>query len=385
MERNGCNHKPVNVMKKVLLFALLLILSACANVDLSLTDQTKVYSDPTVRKSPLQVSVHPKGKQYRPLTAYFHPFVIQQRTSDHASLSDAFAQIFYSAWTEERLFPVMELQPGTRYQGLSTALDTARRRGADLLILGKVPYFYAGHTLDDTAITIQLDIYAAGSGVLLWTMMQSGRLEERPPDDYFYFKHEFRMSEAPFNKIIREIAKDMTIPLKAWLPSPDAQFKYVDNPAQVKSSLMQQAESPTPTATDPGPGVTLPPDADDSTMVRPDVPGVNLNILFDFDKATIQESSYPLLDALSEALNSPELKGKQVIIGGHTDAKGDETYNLSLSKKRADAVKTYLVNKGGIAPSSIETVGYGKSRPLNQGTTTEEQQKNRRVEIRLAG
>ncbi len=385
MGRNGCNHKPVNVMKKVLFFALLLILSACANVDLSLTDQTKVYSDPTVRKSPLQVSVHPRGKQYRPLTAYFYPFVIQQRTSDHASLSDSFAQIFYSAWTEERLFPVMELQSGTRYQGLSTALETARRRGADLLILGKVPYFYAGHTLDDTAITVQVDIYAAGSGILLWTMMQSGRLEERPPDDYFYFKHEFRMSEAPFNKIIREIAKDMTIPLKAWLPSPDTQYKYVDNPAQVKPSLTQLVEAPATTATDPGPGVTLPPESNENTVVRPDVPGVNLDVHFDFDKATIQESSYPLLDALSEALNSPELKGKSIIIGGHTDTKGNEAYNLSLSKKRADAVKAYLVNKGGVDPATIETVGYGKSRPLNQGLTTKEQQKNRRVEIRLAG
>lgn len=377
-------------MKKALLFALLLTLSACANVDLSLTDQTKVYSDPDVRKSPLQVSVHPKGKQYRPLTAYFHPFVIQQQTSDHASLSDSFARIFYSAWTEERLFPVMELQSGTRYQGLKTALRNAQRRGADLLILGKVPYFYAGHTVDDTAITIQIDIYAAGSGVLLWTMMQSGRIEERAPDDYFYFKHEFRMSEGPFNKIIREIANDMAIPLKAWLPSPDTEYEYVDTPDKVKSSLAPLVQTPAVTENDPGPGVTLPPEQTANAQnqpddIRPSVPGVNLNIHFDFDKASIKEQSYPMLDALGEALNTPELKGKPIIIGGHTDTTGDAAYNLALSKKRAEAVKAYLVNKWKVDPATIEAVGYGKSRPLSKGTTSEDLQKNRRVEIRLAG
>ncbi|NDV17899.1 OmpA family protein [Pseudodesulfovibrio sp. JC047] len=372
-------------MKKVLLFALLLTVSACANVDLSLTDQTKIYTDPSVRKSPLQVSVHPKGTQHRPLTAYFYPFIIQQQTSDHASLAHSFAQIFYSAWAEERLFPIMEMQPGTRYQGMTSALETARRRGADLLVLGKVPYFYAGHTVDDTAITIQLDIYAAGSGVLLWTMMQSGRLEERPADDYFYFKHEFRMSEAPFNMIIRAIAKDMTIPLKAWLPSPDTQYPYVETPTQVKPALMEQAHmSKNQDALDPGHGVALPPDVTPATVVRPHVPGVDLNIQFDFDKISIQQKSYPLLDALSETLTSPELRGRHLIVGGHSDASGNAAYNQTLSKKRAEAVKTYLVTKGRVNPALIETIGYGQSRPLNQGKTPEEQRQNRRVEIRLA-
>ena len=49
---------------------------------------------------------------------------------------------------------------GNPYRGLQYALGSARERGADLLILGKVPYFYAGHTVDDTAITLQIDIYS---------------------------------------------------------------------------------------------------------------------------------------------------------------------------------------------------------------------------------
>lgn len=384
-------------MKKALLFALLFIIPACAYVDPSLTDQTVVYSDAPVRKSTLQVSVHPKGRQYSPLSAYFYPFVIQQRTTDNVALADSFAQIFHYAWTEERLFTVQEFRPNQRYQGLNHALAAARNRGADLLILGKVPYFYAGHTLDDTAITIQVDIYAADSGTLLWTMMQSGRMESKLPDDYFYFKHETRMSDDAFNKIIRAIAKDMTIPLKAWLPDPDAEFNFAQTPAQVKQNLTPASGMLAAPGQKPAPGneTELPPEgaieqtsdaprANKAPQDRPHVRGVNLDIQFDFNKSTIQQGSYPQLDALGEALTSDDLRGSKIIIGGHTDASGDAKYNLTLSKRRADSVKKYLVDKWKINPATIETIGYGKSRPLNNGTTLEERKKNRRVEIRVA-
>ena len=373
-------------MKKVLFFALLLTISACAYVDPSITDQTTIYYNSPVRKSALQVSVHPKGKQYRPLTAYFHPFVIQQPNSDYMHLSNAFAAIFHGAWIEERLFPILEFQPGTPYQGLNAALAKARRRGADLLILGSVPYFYAGHTVDDTAITIQMNIYSAGNGNLLWSMMQSGRIEDKLPDDYIYFRHEYRLTEGPFNKIIRNMAKDMAIPLKAWLPSPDTDYQFASNARDVEANLTQNPVVP---ATDDKKSMDndLPAETTDTPVTdeakRPQINGVNLNIEFDFNKDTIRQKSYALLDSLGEALNSDDLKGKSIIIGGHTDSKGTAQYNLSLSKKRAKSVKAYLVNKWGVAPDLIEAVGYGKSRPLNDGKTKEDQQKNRRVEIRL--
>ncbi len=347
--------------------------------------------------------MHPKGKQYRPLTAYFHPFVIQQHNSDYLHLSNAFAQIFHGAWMEERLFPIMELQQGVKYEGLNIALERARRRGADLLILGSVPYFYAGHTIDDTAITIKIDIYSAGNGNLLWTMMQSGRIEDKLPDDYIYFRHEYRLSEGPFNKIIRTLAKDMAIPLKAWLPDPDTDYQFADNAAGVTTNLVSGQGITNEEAREDG--GNLPPEEgangmnnsgkqddamfdggtnSETNAYRPQVNGVNLKIEFDTAKDTIRPHSLVLLDALGEALNSEELKGKNIIIGGHTDAMGSDEYNLKLSKHRAESVKKYLINKWGVAPDTLEAVGYGKSRPISEGTTNEEEQKNRRVEIRLA-
>lgn len=388
--------QPVNAMKKLCIFALLLTLCACAKVDPSLTDQTKVYTDMPVRKSALQVSLHPKGKQYRPLNAYIHPFAIQQQTIDYEHLADTFGEIFHHAWLEEQMFTIQEFGKGKPYHGLSRALDEARRRGADLLVLAKVPYFYAGHTLDDTAITLQVDIYAAGNGQLLWSMVQSGRIEDRFPDDYIYFRHEFRLSTSPFNLIIRDIAKDMAIPLKAWLPDPDVRYNFASTAKGMEANLTGQpmadgqdtkdGAKPADDTNGSGMEKSLPDDGaapmDDTP--RPDVKGVNLKVEFDFDKATIRSESYPVLDALGEALNSDELKGKNIIIGGHTDARGSDSYNNSLSKKRAESVKAYLVNKWGIDPALIEAVGYGKARPLTTETTEEAMQMNRRVEIRLA-
>jgi OOP family OmpA-OmpF porin len=376
-------------MKKAILFALLIALSACAHIDPSITDQTKVYTDSPVRKSPLQVAVHPKGRQFSPLTAYFQPFLIQQENSDSAQLAISFAQIFSNAWLEERLFTIMEFNSDNTYQGVNSALQRARRRGADLTIVGFVPYFYAGHTLDDTAITIQINIYDTKSATLLWTMLQSGRIETKRPDDYIYFMHEYRMTDAPFNKIIRAIAADMAVPLKSWLPSPDANYNFASNTGDVTANL---SGAPVAPPADGAAGQDLPPDTPvpaaptgpAADLLRPQVNGVNLDIQFDFDKDTIRPESYPLLDALGEALNSQQLKGRSIIVGGHTDSRGDDAYNLALSKRRANAVKAYLVNKWGVAQDLIEAVGYGKTRPIAQGSTTEDLRKNRRVEIRLA-
>jgi OOP family OmpA-OmpF porin len=372
-------------------------MAACSHVSFSLTDQTKVYTDAPVRKSALQVSVHPRGKQYTPLTAYFHPFIIQQENADHTALSASFTQIFFNVWTEERLFSTMELSPGYGYEGYSSALESARRRGADLLVLGKVPYFYDGTTLDDSAVTIQVDVYAAGSGTLLWSMLQSSRIEQRDPDDYVVVVHETRMSHSPFNQMIRAIAKDMAVPLKAWLPDPNAKYTYASTPEAVKTGLtadpaMGAQGADLPPETSPAPGVSSGPamqdktqdNADENATPRPSISGVDLNIQFDFDKATIKPESHAVLDALGETLNSPEFKGKSIVVGGHTDASGNALYNLTLSKKRADAVKAYLVDKWHINPDLVEAVGFGKSRPLTAGTSPADQQRNRRVEIRLA-
>ena len=82
---------------------------------------------------------------------------------------------------------------------------------------------------------------------------------------------------------------------------------------------------------------------------------------------------------LGGALIAPELKDALFAINGHTDASGSAAYNKTLSQKRADSVKTFLVSEFDIDPKRLEAVGWGEERLKN--TADPKAAENRRVEI----
>lgn len=94
---------------------------------------------------------------------------------------------------------------------------------------------------------------------------------------------------------------------------------------------------------------------------------------FDYDKSTLLPGAYAELQRISDVLN----KYPQTIIevGGHTDTRGSEEYNLRLSEQRAQAVKNELI-RNGVMAQRIKAVGYGESRPISSDHAM-----NRRVEI----
>ena len=77
-------------------------------------------------------------------------------------------------------------------------------------------------------------------------------------------------------------------------------------------------------------------------------------------------------------LENPTVKIKII---GHTDSDGDASANLTLSKKRAEAVKMRLVYGFGISESRLSTDGKGETAPLINNTTSEAKSQNRRVEF----
>lgn len=100
--------------------------------------------------------------------------------------------------------------------------------------------------------------------------------------------------------------------------------------------------------------------------------------LFDFDKATLKPEGQAKLDELVSKLKGVNLD--VAIAVGHTDGIGTDEYNQSLSLKRADSVKAYLVSKG-IPADQIKTEGKGESQPIADNKTKEGRAKNRRVEV----
>ena len=101
---------------------------------------------------------------------------------------------------------------------------------------------------------------------------------------------------------------------------------------------------------------------------------------FDFNKAVLKADGKSKLDALVESLKGVAVD--VVIVVGHTDSVGTDTYNQRLSLARANSVKTYLVDKG-IASQRIRTEGRGESQPVADNATEEGRARNRRVEIQV--
>jgi outer membrane protein OmpA-like peptidoglycan-associated protein len=104
------------------------------------------------------------------------------------------------------------------------------------------------------------------------------------------------------------------------------------------------------------------------------------NIFFDFDKATLRPESMTELNAVVEFLKTnPTVK---IEIAGHTDSKGSDAYNLSLSDGRAAAVRSYLLEQW-IDVDRVTSRGYGESVPVATNETDQGRQENRRVEFTI--
>ncbi len=105
------------------------------------------------------------------------------------------------------------------------------------------------------------------------------------------------------------------------------------------------------------------------------------SLQFESGKSTIRKGSEAILDELIELM---EIKpGMTIEIAGHTDAIGNEEANTVLSQNRAEAVRLYLNQKGGIALKRIVAKGYGENQPVADNGTEEGKQMNRRTEVRI--
>lgn len=150
-------------------------------------------------------------------------------------------------------------------------------------------------------------------------------------------------------------------------------------------------EFPTPSGQLPTPGKPHPPGEfetppiiirDTGREVRIELPG---DLLFDFDKWDIRPDAEPTLRQVTEIIQRyPKAK---VVIAGYTDAKGTDAYNLKLSARRAESVKAWLVQQGGVDGKRMTTKGRGEAEPVAPNThpdgsdNPEGRQRNRRVEL----
>jgi len=103
-----------------------------------------------------------------------------------------------------------------------------------------------------------------------------------------------------------------------------------------------------------------------------------LDVKFDFDKSVIKKGYFGDIDNLVSVMKQyPETN---VALEGHTCSIGSDAYNKRLSQRRADAVKQYMVEKGGIPANRLNAIGYGEERPIASNDTEDGRRQNRRTE-----
>jgi OOP family OmpA-OmpF porin len=103
-------------------------------------------------------------------------------------------------------------------------------------------------------------------------------------------------------------------------------------------------------------------------------------VFFDWDKYSITPGAYDVLEAVLTEIKSHRGDISRITIDGYTDTSGGEKYNMKLSVKRADAVRSYLV-KHGISAKKIHVVGHGEKDLLVATPHGVREPQNRRAQI----
>lgn len=156
-------------------------------------------------------------------------------------------------------------------------------------------------------------------------------------------------------------------------------------------SMAACASRPKPAPYTPPPAPTTQPPAANNPYTPPPAPGpvsaaplpgstqdfiVNVGdlVYFDTDSHDLRADALPVLDAQAAWLK--RYPGVQVRIEGNCDERGTREYNLALGARRANAVRDYLVSHG-VSASRINTISYGKEKPVDPGTGEEAWSRNR--------
>jgi len=177
------------------------------------------------------------------------------------------------------------------------------------------------------------------------------------------------------------------------------QFSFGGSPRVASTPPAPPPPPPEPAVAAPAPAPAAPPppadsDGDGVTDNRDQCPGtpagvaVDANgcpqrgsialegVTFEYNSAVLTSDSAAVLDEVAAGLKKyPRLR---VELQGHTDSRGPDAYNLTLSQKRADAVREYLL-RAGVQSAQISAKGYGEAQPIADNATEAGRAKNRRV------
>jgi peptidoglycan-associated lipoprotein len=185
--------------------------------------------------------------------------------------------------------------------------------------------------------------------------------------------------EEPARPVIRrELAPEIFATSKT--PDVPSEISSRFEPSPVPLPQSDQRDSPVPPADDQASPVqvakVMPQEPEKVEITTEALEEALSDIYFDYDRFSIREDAIPRLKANVQLLTS-ELAEKNIVIEGHCDERGTQSYNMVLGEARANAAKTFLENLG-ISADKLQVVSYGKDKPFCREQTEECWQENRR-------
>lgn len=212
------------------------------------------------------------------------------------------------------------------------------------------------------------------SGALGAALLSLGFASAQAADGQFY---DPRNVDSPTGYTVgHELFRTIGCPGRGLLEKPcevvdtdgDGVFDYMDKCPTVYAKTPDGCPLPAAAAPAPAPTPAAPP------PVIPALKGAN----FDFDRAVVRPADFSNLD--QDVTTLKQWGNVKVEVAGHTDSIGTEEYNMGLSLRRAEAVRSYLIDRG-IAADRLTVKGYGESQPIADNATAAGRFKNRRVEL----
>ena len=188
-------------------------------------------------------------------------------------------------------------------------------------------------------------------------------------------------TEDAINSIITSLAPTVQAPVIAGVPSPLGGGSVND---ALSGRALDESDTPVIIQQYPQTIIVQTPlelRLDGNRIVIDTSRAIDVEVYFGYDSADLTPEARADLRALGMALRSPELMSYSYLIGGHTDASGDESYNRSLSERRAAAVRDFLLHEYAVDPSRLIAIGFGEGRPRTPETPFAAI--NRRVEVAL--
>ncbi|HSJ80316.1 MAG TPA: OmpA family protein [Thiobacillus sp.] len=198
------------------------------------------------------------------------------------------------------------------------------------------------------------------------TLISAGAISAQAAEGVYYDPS--NAASATGKTVGHELFRTIGCPGKQLL---DAPCKVpAPEPEQVAAAEPVVAPAPAPAPAYVAPAPAPEPAAPQKLVLE----GVN----FDFDKATLRQEDVSDLDKNVEALKA--WGDVNIEVAGHTDSMGSDAYNMTLSQKRAEAVRNFLISRG-VAADRLTAKGYGESQPVADNATEDGRFKNRRVEL----